>query len=267
MENQLRVIEADEGSLHYLEEAINLTISTLGKLRAFLANYSFENKIEEISFFRESKPQLTSRLIFFNELYNIESGCPISSTKVQKKYYQSELNKLNAYFDENLEFYKYYRTENRCLDHKYFLRGCHDIKLTLDSHYYDADHQFSTSHDYKVARILAHTSIGKYIEDKLSKLDGKNHTPYPAHHLQPQKWTASKVSLTELIYALHSEGVFNNGASELKDIVTFFENAFQIDLGQFHRTFLDIRSRTSERSRFLNTLKDRLNLRMDNADD
>jgi len=37
-------------------------------------------------------------------------------------------------------------------------------------------------------------------------------------------WTGSKVALIELLYALHSEGVFNNGAADLKDLVEYFEN-------------------------------------------
>ena len=71
----------------------------------------------------------------------------------------------------------------------------------------------------------------------------------------------------ELIYALHADGVFNNGTSELKEVATFFESAFDVDLGQFNRTFLEIRSRQSERTKFLNTLKEKLILRMDDADE
>lgn len=82
-----------------------------------------------------------------------------------------------------------------------------------------------------------------------------------------QKWTGSKVALVELIYALHTEGVFNNGASELKEVTTFFEAAFGVDLGQFNRTFLEIRTRKSERTKFLNVLKEKLILRMDDADE
>jgi len=75
------------------------------------------------------------------------------------------------------------------------------------------------------------------------------------------------VALIELIYALHTEGVFNNGTSELKEVTSFFESTFNVDLGQFNRTFLEIRSRKCERTKFLNTLKEKLILRMDDADE
>ena len=56
-----------------------------------------------------------------------------------KKYYNDELEKLKRYFDNNLEFYKYYRTNNTFIDDKLFVRGKYDIKLSLDTYYFEAD--------------------------------------------------------------------------------------------------------------------------------
>ena len=176
--------------------------------------------------------------------------------------------KLKTFFDENQEFYRYYRTNNRCLDKKYFVRGKYDIKLTLDSFYFQADQSFSTSHDYKLAKIMANDLLKTSLESAIVKLEVN--TEQMQSSLLPsknQKWTGSKVELIELIYALHTEGVLNNGASGLKEITNFFETAFEIDLGQFHRVFLEIRNRKTERTKFLNNLKNKLIIRMDNADE
>ena len=43
--------------------------------------------------------------------------------------------------------------------------------------------------------------------------------------------------------------------ADLKDIAEYFEYTFDIDLGQYRRTFLEIRVRKSERTKFLNALK------------
>lgn len=69
------------------------------------------------------------------------------------------------------------------------------------------------------------------------------------------------------MYALHSQGVFNNGAVDLKDIAEYFEHIFEIDLGQYRRAFLEIRARKSERTKFITSLNETLLKRMDNADD
>lgn len=253
--------------IEYAEKAIYSVVSILEKLKTFFIKYKFDNQMEEITFFREIKPKFASKLIYYNEVYNIEANKTFGSVKSQRKYYSSELAKMKDFFNQNLEFYKYYRTGNRCLDKKYFVRGKHDIKLTLDSFYFQADHRFSTSHDYKVAKILANDNIKIFIEEKLRRLQTRPQTHTVQTNNSTQKWTASKVALTELIYALHAEGVFNNGASNLKDITAFFETAFSVNLGHFHRTFLDIRSRTAERTKFLTNLRDKLILRMDNAEE
>ena len=250
--------------IEYSELAIGSVVSILEQLKTFFISYQFETKTDEIQFFREIKPQFASKLIYYNEIYNMETKKPLASAKVQRKYYSNELAKLKDYFDENIHFYKYYRTGNRCLDKKYFVRGKHDIKLTIDSFYFQADQRFSTSHDYTVAKILANDQIKVYIEEQIALLHNQIANPNPSRN--SQKWTASKVALTELIYALHTEGVFNNGASDLKDITAFFEATFNVDLGHFHRTFLDIRSRTSERTKFLNGLREKLLVRMDQSD-
>lgn len=269
VESHLNVIHSQTVEpIQYAEQAIKLLITILEKLKTTFLNHNFESKSEEIDFFRNVKPQFAAKLIYYNDIYNIESNKPFGSKKAIRKYYNSELIKLQTFFKENTDFYRYFRTGNRSLDNKYFLRGKHDLRHTLDSFYFQADHRFSTSHDYKVARILANDTIKIYLETEISKLEnkedpGKATTPFR----KTQKWTGSKVALVELIYALHTEGVFNNGTSELKEVTTFFESVFNVDLGQFNRTFLEIRTRKSERTKFLNTLKEKLILRMDDADE
>jgi hypothetical protein len=80
-------------------------------------------------------------------------------------------------------------------------------------------------------------------------------------------WTGSKVALVELMYALHTEGVFNNGAADLKEIAEYFEHIFEIDLGQYRRVFLEIRARKNDRTKFLTTLNESLQKRMENSDE
>ena len=207
-------------------------------------------------------------MIYYNAVFKIETKKPHGGERILKKYLNNELDKLKRYFDNNLDFYKYYRTGSNYLDHKYFTRGKFDIKLALDSFYFEVDHTFSTSHDFKVAKIMAHDLIQVYLEDKLLMIE--NREPKEKSQVNPklkQNWTGSKVALIELLYALHTEGVFNNGTSDLKDVAEYFENVFNIDLGQYHRAFLEIRMRKSDQTKFLNSLKEKLVKRMENTDD
>lgn len=269
LEHQLKLIHLEtENPVHSAEQAIRSSIAALERLKTFFIKHKRLNKTEEIEFFRDIKPKFAAKLIYYNEIYSIETNKPLGSQKTIGKYYKAELLKLKVFFKKNQEFYRYYRTNNRCLDKKYFIRGKYDIKLTLDSFYFQTDQRFSTSHDYKLAKIMANDLIKTNLESAIVKLENNTEQMQPSPlQSKNQKWTGSKVELIELIYALHTEGVLNNGASGLKEISSFFESVFEIDLGQFHRVFIEIRNRKTERTKFLNTLKNKLIIRMDNADE
>jgi hypothetical protein len=73
--------------------------------------------------------------------------------------------------------------------------------------------------------------------------------------------------LIEILYAFHTKGVFNNGAAELKEIASYLEEIFQIDLGQYRRTFLEIRDRKSDKTKFISSLVEELMKRMEDTDE
>lgn len=260
-------LEIDNESTRY-EKAIEIILKTIDSLRTIICKTKFKTDAEEIKFFKEVKPQFTSKLIFYNTLYKIEMKRPSGGNRIVKKYYNNELIKLKAFFDNELEFYKYYRSGSIYLDHKYFLRSEFDIKMSLDSYYFETDRNFTTSHDFKVAKILANDLIQLYLENKLVIISNKDNGEKSQRKPNAKMiWTKPKVALIELLYALHTEGVFNNGAADLKDIAEYFEYVFEIDLGQYRRTFLEIRTRKADRVKFLTSLKNGILKRMEDTDE
>ena len=269
LNEQLNFIDLEiDDQIKKCEQAITVILKSINDLKKAATKTNFKSKSEEIQFFKEIKPQFTSKLIYFNRVYKIEMKKPNGGNKILKKYYNNELLKLKAFFDNELEFYQYFRSGSTYLDYKYFLRGEFDIKLALDSYYFESDMSFATSHDFKVATILANDLIELYLENQLLMLENNENSEKSQRKPNVKlTWTGSKVALIELIYALHTEGVFNNGAADLKDIAEYFEHTFEIDLGQYRRVFLEIRARKSDRTKFLTTLNDSLQKRMENSDD
>lgn len=260
-------LEVDDTVLK-CERSIEIIIQALQKVKSFVLKTGFKSEDEEIRFFKEIKPLFTSKRIYHNSIYRIETKKPSGSTRILKKYYNNELEKLKRYFDDNLDFYKYYRTKSTYLDYKYFVRGSFDVKQSLDNFYYEADLNFTTSHDFKIAKILAHDLLQLYLEDKLKNLERKNEKLITQRNPNANLvWTGSKIALTELLYALQTEGTFNNGSADLKIIAEFFEENLDIDLGQYRRNFLEIRARKENRTKFLDTLKNNLLKRMDDTDE
>lgn len=266
---QLNFIELEiDDTILYCAKSIEIILKSIHKVKDIILKSGFKTEQEEINFFKELKPQFTSKLIYYNSLYKIETKKPFGSSRIMKKYYNNELDKLKRYFDNNLDFYKYYRTGSCYLDYKYFVRGKFDIKLSLDNYYFETDLNFTTSHDFKIAKILANDLLQLYLENQLVTLEHKeDKTKSQRNPNAKLTWTGSKVSLTELIYALQSEGIFNNGTADLKNIAEYFEEIFNIDLGQYRRTFLEIRLRKDNRAKFISSLQEKLIKRMEDTDD
>lgn len=179
-------------------------------MKKFALENGFKDKNEEIHFFKYQKPAIVSKLIYYNAIYKIEAKKPFGGKEVIEDYLNKELSELKRFYDRNAEFCKYYRTGSSYLDHTYFIRGKHDIKLSLDTFFFEADPKFSTSHDYKIAKIIANDRLQVYLEEKLN--NGNQKKPFDN---SPLNWTGTKAAATELIYSLHSQGVFNNGNADI----------------------------------------------------
>ncbi|SFS52551.1 RteC domain-containing protein [Sphingobacterium wenxiniae] len=249
-------------SIQRMEAVIHLIVECLSDVKGYVLKKGFKNVNEEIRFFKYQKPAIVAKLIYYNAIYKIETKKPYGAKPI-RKYLNKELKKLKRFFDNNLDFYKYYRSNNSFLDEKMFLRGNHDIKLWLDTYYFQSDQSFSTSHDYKVAKIIANDLIQVYIEDLLYNKFQKDKSKAQ----KKLKWTDSKVALIELIYALHYQNVFDNGNNDIREVAQYFESAFGIDLGNFYQTYLELRNRKMNRTKFLDALREELIRRMDEQDE
>jgi len=75
-------------------------------------------------------------------------------------------------------------------------------------------------------------------------------------------WTDSKVTVTEIIYAIIYSGSINNGNVDIKELAKDFCRFFNIDELDFYRIYLDIRIRNNQ-TIYLDKLKKRLKLKME----
>lgn len=269
IEDQLQFINAEfEVQQKRAEESYKIVSKAYDKLQTFVLKYKFKTAGEEIKYFKTQKPQLISKLIYFGKVYHIEMKKPQGTDKSKRKYLLNELDKINRYFDNNLDFIRYYRSNDIFLDHKYFIRNKIDFRHSTESFSIELDKKQSTSFDFKISKIIANDLLQIYLHDELKYLelyDKKDKSQVV--HKSSLMWTAPKVHLIEVLYAFHTAGVFNNGKAELKEVAAHLESAFGVDFGQYHRTFLEIRIRKTGRTKFLDELKDYLNKRMNEADD
>lgn len=255
--------------LYKAETGITHTEKCVKNLRKRVVKTGFESTHEEIHFFKFIKPQVLSKLIYYAKLFNIESKRPRSSSKFQLKYLNNQINKLQVYFNDNLEFYHYYRRGATTLDELYFVRGKSDLRSATESFHFFIDEQFSTCQDTTVATIIAYDMLIVYLQQEIEKLETDTNSPKTTlmKYSSQLFWTGNKTELIELIYALQSSGAINSGTADIKELASLFEQVFNIDLGNYYHTFIEIRARKCSQTKFLDTLIAVLEKRLKDSDE
>ncbi|MCS2947095.1 RteC domain-containing protein [Bacteroides sp. BFG-638] len=276
-EEMLLKIDAEIESIGFnnditINDALHMVkyiIPLYDQLRKLTVEHIFSSTEEEIYFFKELKPSILGRYLYFNKVYRIESQCPSGSNDVIKEYLNDELGGLTYFFRRNLELYQYYRSKATTYDTYYFIRGKADIRLCCDSFQCDRDPMFSTGYDHKIAKILANEMLQIYLNKRIINLGQSEainkqaitQIPYPAN------WTSNKIFLIELGYALYVAGDINNGNITVKEIMDLLGTMFNIDLGDYYRGYITLKNRKKDRTLYLKTLIEKLLKRMEEDDE
>jgi hypothetical protein len=268
-EAKLEALETCADDILYMAETgITYTERWIKSLRGEVVKNDFSSIQEEIFFFKHIKPQIFSKLIYYSKLFNIESKRPRSSSKFQIKYLNNQINKLQVFFNDNLEFYHYYRRGATSLDEQYFVRGKSDLRSNTDFYNFHVDEKFSTCQDGTVAAIMAYDMLIVYLQQEIEKLENfkDNQNTNLMKHSSRLFWTGNKTELIELIYALHSSGAINSGTADIKEMASLFEQLFNIDLGNYYHTFIEIRARKGSKTKFIDRLEEALLKKIQDAD-
>lgn len=217
------------------------------EMKSLVLSENFKTNSDEIHFFKETKPKLFSKLIYYKKIHNIELNKPVCGFDTIKEYLEKEQENINFFYHKNNDFIQYYRLGKTILDEYYFVRNRREMGLNLESFYFERDPNFSTNYDFKVAKLLANDMLAAYLESELTRLKQREEL-FDKNSLTNTKhtWTDTKSALVELIYAVHAEQSVNSGNIDLKVLALVFEKIFNIELGDIYRIFLEIRGRKGE---------------------
>jgi len=276
LESDLKKIDQEE--IHALAKAKRSLIhikECCKELSLMSLKNEFKDKKEEIEFFKELKLSFYSKLYYFTDIINLESQRPNGSDKVKRKFLKEHLYKISEHFNLHRALYQYYRMELTDWDDKYFTQiKKFENKYDAQGNIIQCEDDYSSTHDLLFAKIIANDKFETYLRRELINLSNNKNTDIASvpdieaistvH--KKLTWTASKSALTELIYAVHCSGSVNNGKADIKDIAEFVEAMFNVDLGDFYRTYVELRMRNHQ-TKYLDSLKDALLLKMDEDDE
>lgn len=251
-------------SLTMFEAAMGLCTLALVEFKKLVYEQGFRNKQEEIQFFKFIKPQVLSKLLFYNKLLAIEGRRP-KVFELQEAYLKNMILEHHKFFEENQEICLYFWKKESYLDEHYFLRAEGKYPNLFEVFIGCSDPDFSTQHDFTFSCITAYDNLIKYFKNEIAKLHDQESSP-KAFTVSTMKWTSQKIDLVELAYALHSTNSINNGNIDIKAIIEALSKLFNIELDDYYRTYQDIRARKTERIKFLDKLKQALQNRLEESD-
>jgi len=239
-------------------ECVKLSVLCLEELRLLLKHNDFTSMESEINFFKYQKPFVYGRAIYFLQLQKFQTDKPKSNIREQRNFIEAAIRKLEIKKYKQREFFRYCRNREKRLDQIYFLRSNDQLEIYLDTARLDDDPQFSTSHCKKAAEIIEYDLLASFYDLELKNLlvlENKcTEKEVKPAILSDLLWTGTKTELVEMIYGLIASGSLN-GKAEIKKVVKICELIFEIDLGNFYKTYGEIKARDQDPTKFIDKLK------------
>ncbi|MDP9040390.1 MAG: RteC domain-containing protein, partial [Bacteroidota bacterium] len=229
---------------------IEMIIKALNLILEKLEDYRFESENEETHFFKSVLPPTLSLVVYYAAKNEWESLERLGTTRARQDFIEQQLMKINEFFKDNEEFFKYYRSGKTNLDRYYFLPKKSFQEENIDLLSSLMDPSFCTIHTVKVATFLGYVRLEKDMLDSLCKKE--EYAAFSSTLLEETQtavsrdklvWTFPKIALIELIYAFKAAGTFNHGKADLKKIIQYFERVFSINLGNYTRSYQEIVAR------------------------
>ena len=251
------------------DEAYQMTLflnEMLCAIKTEVLQVGFLNEDQEVDFFKNVKPQILGKLIYYNKVFRIETTCPVSNGKIHQSYYENVLKNLKLEYKESIcneDFYRYYRAGRTDRDHTYFRLGKINYHDGLKSGVFEIDLSFSTYYDNKIAHIIANELLYTYT---LTKINPEENPDTILQNLDANKdisWTNSQNALIELIYALYASNSIAYGKIGIRKLALIFQVLFRTPLNDIHHSFHRMKTRAGSRTAFLDQLKISLEAYMD----
>ncbi|MFV0269118.1 MAG: RteC domain-containing protein [Draconibacterium sp.] len=258
-----RISMNSESMLNTAKSAIKRCRVALVELRWVVVNQGFPDTKSEIRFFKKIKPAAHSRLLFYQAVFEMESFRSNYDPDRIRRYLKVKLDEIQMFTEENAGSVQYHNCGFTHLDSLYFVRKREEIPIELRGEYYLMDEEFNTWQDYNFSVIRANEMLQEYLSQVILKLE----SPQVSGKLQRfdhLDWTANKIDLVELIYALYFSKAINNGKITIKELGELVGQIFGIDITKdVYRYFIEIQQRKIEQTKFIAFLQSVLQQHID----
>ncbi len=266
---ELRDTEASSANtMQHAQRAVHVIQQYLQELKQFIVDNGFADASEEIRFFKEIKPDIYKLFIYHLRIFEIETQKPTGGTEFLKKHFERHLKLVGQHFIRHKDFYQYYRSGATHMDEQYFMRPKDQPTFFVSEYHGLIDKQFYTTYGFIASKIKAGEMIQEYLMTELIKITAPQYIlPNPIKTATNLEWSAPKVALVELSYALYAAGAVYPATTDVKKIAETLSVMFNTPLGNIYKMYEEIRLRKKNRTPFLQALIQNLNQKMDFDDE
>ena len=175
MEQELYEIRnSHENPADWAIRSIPIVQKCLAELKEHILEYPFKRRSEEIDFFKRMKPAIACQLIFLTEVFNWWNDRIMEDNpNKQRKYWADKRKLIRTFFRKQVVLFNYLVNDYNWLDVHFFVRqqkaGFYywGIPNELDPVSYLVDPEFSTSHDHRVAKLIAYKMLDEFGQQQL----------------------------------------------------------------------------------------------------
>ena len=232
--------------LQWLGSCVELSFNYMKRLKKYFLRNEPSSVEDEILFFKTIKPKFKAQLLFHQAVLELEGRRP-PGLEAQSAYYLGELEKVTYYFTSNAAFYDYVRREACHLDDRYYRRGMFDVHLAPHENLVDFDESFNTSHDSKLAQVLANELLLSYLERRIEKVNNKEVGSFTEFFGEEvYSWTENQAAFVEYCYGLVAAEAVNHGRVVMANFIHYMEKVFHTSVKNFYGTYNDISERANQ---------------------
>lgn len=247
METALLELELEKQLNEGYAAFIKLVRQYIGHVKA-ATGQPFLDEQEEIMFFRDIWPKFYAKLFYYQLVNAFQTDRAGKSPAAQVRLTAEVEEVISDFFEENKEFWRYYRDSSDVIDTQFTLK--YSRSCLLDPLSDLLDREWGTIAGYRAAWALAYREFATYLQQAKEIIE--------QDHASKWEWRGSKTALAELIIGLvGTASIYVNGkpatAAQLR---THFQDHYGIDLSDFNKLLYASDTRKKDETPFLSRLRE-----------
>jgi hypothetical protein len=257
----------NENILNRAYHSIQLCTELLNRFKREILTSGFDSLEEEVNFFKRVKQVPLVKLIYFSEVHSFEIQFPKVDKKVQLKFLENKIGKLNRFFLYNVDFGQYVNSGSAHFDHQYYTREYFDSYYISTSKFYFQDPDFCTPRDMLLGKFKAYTLLMEYMAKRLYEVENSQSASFFSSSIKKIPWPFTNTDWVELVYALKAAGIAKKNNLSIIQLSNLLQQIFDFEPKEIYKTYQELKNRKTSRTLFLDLLIAFLIAEMDKSEE